>query len=63
MTTQLGIPLTSTLIVDEVIGASWAARRPNGRAQLAERVSLTPRPPCLICGHPTGDCTGEVDHG
>ena len=35
----------------------------NASEQILPGVSLTraDRKPCPICGHPTGDCTGEVE--
>jgi hypothetical protein len=46
---------------DEVLGESWAAKRPPGPD--AQLLAAKPRHPCPICGHPTGDCTGEESHG
>jgi hypothetical protein len=45
----------------QVVGADWAARYGDATSALA--AALTTREPCPICGHPTGDCTGDANHG
>lgn len=46
-----------------IIGDDLAALHPEKYSTLppASVVALSPREPCVVCGHPTGDCT-SADH-
>jgi len=47
---------------DDVFGATWAARRGPSPEAALDVVRF--RPPCPVCGHPTGDCTRDGEaHG